>query len=159
MREIKFRGFYVCEDEDEQIFIGGDLVKGAWVYGYVWKNGRGQYFITEENTLTMYAVIPETVGQYTGLKDTEEVKIYEGDIVKWCGSFKETDGTIKNCESIYTVRWVDGAFYQVDELYTPEYEILSDVISVLDDDETYEVIGNIYDNPELLESEKNGTNS
>lgn len=142
MREIKFRGKAKHNNN--------------WYFGYLnYSQSRKEYYILEDFASFPAPIFENTIGQYTGLKDTEEVKIYEGDIVKWCGSFKETDGTIKNCESIYTIKWVDGAFYQVDEFYTPEYEILSDVISVLDDDETYEVIGNIYDNPELLEREIN----
>lgn len=71
--------------------------------------------------------------QYTGLKDKNDVEIYEGDIV-----------TIDDPENLYVVEFQDGAFI-------PVSEILEDC------DESYnlqfyEVIGNIYENLELLDN-------
>lgn len=152
MREIKFRGFYACEDEDEQIFIDGELVKGAWVYGYVWKNDRGQFFITEYNSLTMYPVIPETVGQYTNLKDKNEIEIYESDILKY--TFDNPGSVLAN---------ENGLKVRIDTVFWSEWRSSfalgsrmcnNDLFKYVRNGNRVEVIGNIYNNPKLLESEE-----
>ena len=117
MRDIKFRG----KQRD-----------GKWVYGDYSKS-EYNYFIKSS------AVIPETIGQYTGLK-ANGAMVYEGDIISytWDNPENPYDPNIE----IQPVFWENGCFYIGDE----SIEIL------LDDPEGYEVIGNIHDNPELLQS-------
>lgn len=84
-----------------------------------------------------YEVIPETVGQYIALHDKNGAKIFEGDIIKnvWTGD-------------IHTVDWcVDCAVWVLPCITDQRRE--TTFMSYSGDD--YEIIGNIHDNPELLE--------
>ena len=105
-----------------------------WTYGdFTEVVGDCPRILSNEN-VTMYAVDPETVGQYTGLKDKNGKKIFEGDTV-WFSDEKER-GVVyfDNSCARFAVRFdtFDAAF---DHLYSNELEI----------------IGNVHDNPELME--------
>lgn len=110
MREIKFRG----RDED-----------GQWRYGFLsWCTD----VLACINDGTDWEVSPETVGQYTGLKDHKGHEIYEGDIIR----YKDENGRVYYENDCFGV-----AFYY-------DYATLLMVC------EESEVIGNVHDNPELL---------
>ena len=139
----------------EVIFRGKRLHDNKWIYGNFVSDCEGNPHIIEprffcedghhlqyeDNTDTPVFIIPETVGQYTGLTDKNGVRIFEGDIVS----------LVKH----------DGLIYKV--VYVPcRYELVNSKgvnCFVLDiyKSENIEVIGNIYDNPELLGGENNGS--
>lgn len=123
MREILFRGKF------------GD----EWKYGYLTIEPQGLAIKEpyECGASHIWCIDPETVGQYTGLKDKNGTKIFEGDICSFCN----TDGGLTNYEVLWFGRkWVvrEASSNVVDNLDLSfcEYSV---------------AIGNIYDNPELLE--------
>ena len=132
MREILFRGKRTDNGEWET----GSLV--------IIRDGCSdkKVFLADKMTGYHTPVIPETVGQYTGLTDKNGVRIFEGDIVS----------LVKH----------DGLIYKV--VYVPcRYELVNSKgvnCFVLDiyKSENIEVIGNIHDNSELLGGENNGIN-
>ena len=127
MREYKFRG--------------KSKKTGEWVYGYFFKDFNGKCYII--NTLqrienankdnVWVEVLEETVGQYTGLHDKDGKEIYEGDIVK--SFFVDTDEAGNEIYKYYIIE------VKYDEVLC-SYKI--------DKFMNLEVIGNIYDNKELL---------
>lgn len=139
MREILFRGKL-----DERI--------DEWIKGSLWYDRDhtahiigSRYWgeMSKDELLSLelisWTVIPETVGQYTGLIDKNGKKIFEGDIVRDV----ETSDVGKICFDTDTARFV------------VEFAMLIIDFSCYNNGDV-EVIGNIYDNPELIGGEANG---
>lgn len=126
MREIKFRG---REKESNK-----------WVFGYArhWKCCYGDEWHIQGENDNVHIVIPETVGQFTGLKDIEGREIYEGDIVK-CG-------TGRICEVVYFLSPVHAG-YDLNPVGGFDCKPPSEFSLWFD----LTVIGNVHDNPEILE--------
>lgn len=132
MREIKFRGKGIADNE----WYYGDLIQSR--LGTAWIITEDYTTATEDITLNTCAspqIKQDTIGQYTGLKDENEVEIYDGDIIK-CSFYPEYIFEIKFTELCWYMR----------KITTSEYINLSNVLQY-----ELEVIGNIHDNPDLLE--------
>jgi len=151
MREIKFRGKRVDN--------------GEWVYGYFVKAWDGTCYIITEfgsdvtccsdcgcNDMTVHEVDPDTVGQFTGLHDKHGKEIYEGDIIQTYFSFAPGDAGYGVSQKPFVVKWEQVRAGL--RAYKPNADRLH-LLDIVDFWETqsslYEVIGNIYDNPELME--------
>lgn len=124
----------------EILFRGKRIDNGIFVYGSAVLSGSHAHISVFEridkgnNALhTNSPVRPETLGEYTGLKDRNGNRIFEGDILKAVRSDRER---------VFHVIYLGTAFY------APEFHW--ELIDV-DFDYQLEVIGNIHDNPELME--------
>ena len=156
MREILFRG--KCIDET--------CLKGKWLEGDILHDGvTGKYYINTGNCLNesdivgeegllrfvAYEVDPETVCQYTGLTDKDGRKIFEGDIVKAIYKPKDEDLTIDD----FIINWDKyyckyvGHYVRKENVYNP---------LLFGSQTSFEVIGNIFDNPELLKGDTENVN-
>lgn len=143
MREIKFRG--------------KDSITGEWVCGDLsTKNLFNTTLIYREEWWDV-EVDPETVGQYTGLKDKNGVEIYEGDILKMHQFL--FDGNEYDKETIGVIKWGEYGWLlsQIDGKEVNEYmgykngEGETYLIHFYGlHEESFEIIANIHDNPELL---------
>lgn len=143
MREIKFRGKHI------HVFNSNSSLDDRWVYGYLCSDR----YIYDKKLEGEMLVDPKTVGQYTGLKDNNSKEIYEGDILKCKLGKGEFIAIVEfgNPNCIYSWGWqlkkVKGDNFNTDILLWVETE--SEGIGSI-------IIGNIYENPELLKEDYNG---
>lgn len=130
----------------EILFRGKILGLTDWSYGYYAKSGENHFILLDTDNEDNYSIVdPETVGQYTGLKDTDGRRIFEGDIVQW------KDENFNNYTSV--VEWCGEKWnYPAFDLAKHDYECNG--LQYVHEDCIIEVIGTIYDNPELLEMKK-----
>ena len=150
----------------EIVFRGKRIDTGEWVEGYYAKQSnhacfahelKYTHFIYQDvfmdfglGGLKKIEVVPETVGQYTGLTDKNGTKIFEGDIVTYEDAEADYEGyhdnVFLNCGEVEISAW-DGICFT--NRQTVEMSDLYESETMVD----CEVIGNIYDNPKLLRSD------
>ena len=128
MREILFRG---------KRTINGDWVYGDFVRGNERKSLRDSIFVYDSETQSFndYEINPSTLGQYTGLTDKNGKKVFEGDIIRKTNKGRHPEIFIANIRT---------RFYTNEEVYYGPFDHFAESCE-------YEIIGNIHDNPELLE--------
>lgn len=122
-----------------EILFRGKTKRNEWIYGDLITHGIDfDDAIKQHHTREVWDIKQETVGQFTGLTDVNGKKVFEGDIVsinKLLGVY-----VVKyDCEQCRFSMYKDGIYEQAG--------FNKDTIK------NYEVIGNIYENPELLKGE------
>ena len=132
----------------EYLFRGKRKDNEEWVHGDLWCNPYGKRVvcivspINNQGTTGGNEVDAETVGQYTGMVDKNGTKIFEGDIIDFLYRSDGDDYGIVQ--------------YDVDETeFGFVYNLIYDGLVRHYCSRDIEVIGNIYDNPELMKGEKN----
>lgn len=123
-----------------------DVLFRGKAYGFGWKYGDiscNNLFLIQDGKMIIsesgrrYYVYPESVGEYTGLTDKNGNRIFEGDILS-----AHLDTVFPEIESRFLVKFEHGAFLLMDKK-----GLFCDFGG--DFEKQFEVIGNMYDNPEL----------
>ena len=118
----------------EILFRGKRTKTGEWVSGLIWHHTEKASLIYSDELDKHVWVHPETVGQFTG-KTVKNGKVFDGDI-------------LKSIDGIFLVRWDEEKSAFVMRFLEYPFETL--YLEEMWDDA--EIIGNIHDNPELLEN-------
>ncbi len=131
MREILFRGKHI------HALPKNEHLDGTWIHGYL----CDENYINSPELKGEFLVDPETVCQYTGLTNKSGRKIFEGDIIRY------TDGLIGK-EKMDEVKYNEthAAFCRLHKSEMGfQYLFIDEAVA-----NKCEVVGNIFDNPELL---------
>ena len=125
------------------LFRGKRIDNGEWIEGYLFGHWGNAYICwgMENRNIKKEKVDGVSVGQYTGLKDKNGTKIFEGDILERGGFWG------------WYVAYEDGGFRKIP---INTVQRINWEHSLLEQDTVYywEIIGNMTDNPELVEEEQ-----
>ena len=140
-RDIEFRG------------LTGSVKGDIWVYGTPYKveslfSADERYYIRNKHA-DERIVDPKTIGQYTGLKDKIGKKIFEGDII----DIHQTVNGYNQFVIEYDKYKFSARYYNQDKKQTGSWYgyDLDELFEINESEKEIEVIGNIYENKELLE--------
>ena len=163
MREILFRGKRIDNGEWvegyylERTDIYGNIIESVIVVDAYEQITNGQRYVRSNINRECFHVDYKTVGQFIGLADKNGKRVFDGDIIKFHKYRYEPDwvGVVsyEHCSYIATGRMPLAYEKRINEeaFYCPFEVVISGI-----DKTTIEVIGNIHDNPELLERTDNG---
>lgn len=122
----------------EIVFRGKHASSGSWIMGDLRQYRSGAKAIKAKDMMHIIEVVPDTIGQFTGLTDKNGKKIFEGDIISTHFDFASPEDETRVIVEWDNFRWVT---------HQPGYE--PDAITDFDKG-LWLVIGNIHDNPELM---------
>lgn len=125
----------------EILFRGKKLDDGKWVYGHCYELEKDKPMISSCIRREAYEVTPETIGQFTGVTDDMGRNLFEGDIVKAIDSYtdecdEDSLGIVIFTDGSFCISWTTG--------YIEPLCLKADKKDII-------IVGNIHDNPELLE--------
>ena len=130
--------------EREILFRGKRVGDGEWIEGYFLPGSERQslhpcifVYLPETQSFECFDIDIDTLGEYTGLEDRSGTRIFEGDIVLCQNYHGKVQGIVDYNNSYFYLACSSG--------YSDEY---------LFNCSEFEVVGNIYDNPELMRGEK-----
>lgn len=135
----------------EILFRGKRIDNGKWVYGYYAPCCLGRFPCSPcivpdpDGIWEPIEVDPFTIGQYTGLTDKNGKEIFEGDIIKIVPDCDYSDDY--SISKVYSYNGIFCVDYHGDDFDSTALGFLEDYLP----DGDFEIIGNIRDNPELLE--------
>ena len=143
--------------QDRYLFKAKRIKDAQWIEGYLIYSFTGVPFIITEydHILALVArdeIDPETICQCTGLKDKNGNLIWENDIVKK-EFYTDYDAYANSEKYIGVMRYEDGGWWVKTQMDVGQILVRSiiDVLAFSKDVEHFEVLGNVFDNPELLE--------
>ena len=128
----------------EILFRGKKIDGGEWIKGFYAENGHGSSNIQPKGKFLACLVKPETVGQFTNMTDCINNLLFEGDLVKAfddkkCEFDQSYIGIVKFVGGVFGVEWHANNF----QSFIPFRDIESNIM----------LVGNIFDNPEMLKNE------
>ena len=138
--------------EDRYLFKAKRIDNGEWVIGFYVRVNESDFICTRQlihgglyTVSKSFKVDTPTICQCTGLRDKNGQKIWENDVVGFLDTYSTENGHAE-ADCIGKVVWDDEtiSFQVTNRLSADSYEVLDEC----------GVIGNIFDNPELLESEE-----
>ena len=131
------------------LFRGKRVDNGEWVEGYLYRisENLNPFIMLVNKYGEAYEVIPETVGQYTELKDKNGKRIFEGDIVDVSG-YDYVEPSFSSYGEVVMGGLIGVGIMEGPSKCIPLYELQGEYCTEI------EVMGNIYDNPELTEGEE-----
>lgn len=140
----------------EILFRGKRIDNGEWVYGYLvhrskhWREPDDRYFIIFDGEFQYDVydgeeVDPDTVGQYTGLTDRKGHRIFEGDIVNHVGAHFPIRCLVKYGAGEFSHGYHKYMGWVMEDIEDEEWDKFN-----CNDVDGFEIIGNMFDNPELL---------